>query len=106
MSLFKQFTHVSITVTDVAKAREFYVETDLRDRLARYHADPDSAFRGWNDIWLAPEFVHWRIDATNILNRVTYSGLNTIVGSPQFGLPNRANAMRKLLSSLSDTPVA
>ena len=23
MSLFKQFTHVSVTVTDVAKAREF-----------------------------------------------------------------------------------
>ena len=44
--------------------------------------------------------LDWRIDATNILNRVTYSGLNTIVGSPQFGLPNRANAMRKLLSSL------
>jgi trimeric autotransporter adhesin len=44
--------------------------------------------------------MDWRIDATNILNRVTYSGLNTIVGSPQFGLPNRANAMRKLLSSL------
>ena len=44
--------------------------------------------------------MDWRIDGTNILNRVTYSGLNTIVGSPQFGLPNRANAMRKLLSSL------
>jgi hypothetical protein len=44
--------------------------------------------------------MDWRIDATNILNRVTYSGLNTIVGSPQFGLPNRANPMRKLLSSL------
>jgi catechol 2,3-dioxygenase-like lactoylglutathione lyase family enzyme len=27
MSLFKQFTHVSITVTDVAKAREFYSRT-------------------------------------------------------------------------------
>ena len=27
MSLFKQFTHVSITVTDVAKAREFYSDT-------------------------------------------------------------------------------
>ena len=24
MSLFKQFTHVSVTVTDVGKAREFY----------------------------------------------------------------------------------
>lgn len=27
MSLFRQFTHVSVTVTDVAKAREFYSET-------------------------------------------------------------------------------
>ena len=31
-----------------------------------------------------------------MLNRVTYAGVNTIVGSPQFGLPNRANQMRKL----------
>ena len=44
--------------------------------------------------------LDWRVDATNLLNRVTYSSLNTIVGSPQFGLPNRANAMRKILSSL------
>ena len=44
--------------------------------------------------------LDWRTEATNVLNRVTYASLNTIVGSPQFGLPNRANAMRKLLSSL------
>ena len=44
--------------------------------------------------------VDWRIDATNVLNRVTYSGVNAFVGSPQFGLPNRANQMRRLQSSL------
>jgi hypothetical protein len=44
--------------------------------------------------------LDWRIDASNVLNRVTYSGVNTIVGSPQFGLPNRANQMRRLQSSL------
>ena len=44
--------------------------------------------------------MDWRLDATNALNTVTYSSLNTIVGSSQFGLPSRANAMRKLLSSL------
>ena len=44
--------------------------------------------------------IDWRIDATNVLNRVTYSGVNTFVGSPQFGLPNRANQMRRLQSSL------
>ena len=44
--------------------------------------------------------LDWRIDATNVLNRVTYAGVNTVVGSPQFGLPTRANPMRKLQTSL------
>lgn len=44
--------------------------------------------------------LDWRIDATNVLNRITYAGISTIVGSPQFGLPNRANPMRKLQTTL------
>lgn len=44
--------------------------------------------------------LEWRIDATNVLNRVTYSTVNTIVGSSQFGLPIRANNMRRMQSSL------
>jgi hypothetical protein len=50
--------------------------------------------------WGARLNLDWRIDATNVLNRVTYAGVNTMFGSPQFGLANRANAMRKLQSSL------
>ena len=44
--------------------------------------------------------LDWQIDASNVLNHVTYAGINTIVGSPQFGLANRANQMRKLQTSL------
>jgi hypothetical protein len=44
--------------------------------------------------------LDWRIDATNVMNVVTYAGVNTLVGSPQFGLANRANQMRRLQSSL------
>ena len=44
--------------------------------------------------------LDWRIDATNVLNHVTYATVNALVGSPQFGLPTRANAMRKLQTSL------
>jgi len=44
--------------------------------------------------------LDWRVDATNVLNRVTYASVNTIVGSPQFGLPNRANPMRKVQTSV------
>lgn len=51
-----------ISVSSIEKAREAYLQTDLRQRLARYHDDPDSAFWGWNDIWLAPEFRGWSIE--------------------------------------------
>ena len=44
--------------------------------------------------------LDWRIDATNVLNRVTYAGVSTIVGSPQFGLPMSANAMRRVQTTL------
>jgi pimeloyl-ACP methyl ester carboxylesterase len=51
-----------LAVTSIAKARESYLETDLRQRLAKHHADPDSAFWGWNDIWLHPPFKEWSIE--------------------------------------------
>ena len=35
MSLFKQFTHGNVTVTDVAKAREFYPNTLGLGQLVR-----------------------------------------------------------------------
>jgi len=52
-----------VTLASIQQARDGYVTTDLRSKLARYHADPDSAFWGWNDVWLNPEFKHWNIQA-------------------------------------------
>jgi hypothetical protein len=51
---------------------------------------------GRNFLWGNRLNGEWRVDATNVLNRVTYASVNTIVGSPQFGLPNLPNAMRKM----------
>lgn len=45
----------------IAEARAAYVEGDLRVRLARYHADVDAAFLGWNGAWLDPGFAGWDI---------------------------------------------
>ena len=50
-----------LSVSSIAVARTAYLETDLRQRLTRYHDDPDSAFWGWNDIWLHPSFRDWSI---------------------------------------------
>jgi hypothetical protein len=44
--------------------------------------------------------IDLRFDSTNALNHVTFPSWNTIVTSPQFGLPNPANAMRTVRTSL------
>ena len=50
------------SIAGIASARDAFVGTDMAARLARYHADPVATFRGWNDIWLSPEFRNWNIE--------------------------------------------
>ena len=52
-----------VGLASIEAARRAYETTDWRTRLARYHADVDSAFRGWNDVWLDPAFRAWNIEA-------------------------------------------
>ena len=51
-----------LSIASIAQARDDYQSTDLRAKLGRYHIDVDSAFRGWNDIWLSPAFRDWNIE--------------------------------------------
>lgn len=51
-----------LSVVSIEAACTTYLTADLRARLARYHGDPDSAFWGWNDIWLDPAFRAWNIE--------------------------------------------
>jgi len=58
-----------ICLREIEKAKTAYELTDLRDRLARHHRDPDAAFFGWNDVWLDPAFPNW--DITGELDHIT-----------------------------------
>lgn len=51
-----------VSVRSIELAKAAYRATGLRSRLARHHEDVDSAFWGWNDIWLDPAFRHWNIE--------------------------------------------
>lgn len=50
-----------VSITSIAEAKKAYDAGDLRPRLAKWHADVDCAFRGWNDAWLDPGFRKWDI---------------------------------------------
>ncbi len=51
-----------VCIESIAKIRDTYLKTDLKHRLAKYHARVDDAFLGWADIWLEPEFMAWSIE--------------------------------------------
>jgi len=49
-------------LAEIAVAKTVYETTDMRAKMAKYHRDPDNAFRGWNDAWLDPAFQDWNIE--------------------------------------------
>ncbi len=52
-----------LSIHSIEQARYAYGSTELRKKLSRHHHDVDSAFWGWNDIWLDPAFRDWNIEA-------------------------------------------
>lgn len=51
-----------LSVASIAEAKVAWESSDLPQRLGKYHADAEAAFRGWNDIWLHPDFRAWNIE--------------------------------------------
>jgi pimeloyl-ACP methyl ester carboxylesterase len=52
-----------ISVRSIEKTTTAYRTTDLRERLSRYHDQVDTAFSGWSDVWLDPQFRAWNLEA-------------------------------------------
>lgn len=55
-------------IASIQRIKLDYENGPLRQRLARYHRDVDTAFRGWNDAWLDPRFRDF--DITRYLQRI------------------------------------
>jgi pimeloyl-ACP methyl ester carboxylesterase len=52
-----------ISIQSIKLAREAYLQHGLRERLERHHDEVDSAFFGWNDVWLSEAFKDWTIES-------------------------------------------
>jgi pimeloyl-ACP methyl ester carboxylesterase len=80
-----------ISIKGIEEARTAYEDGDLKRRLTRYHDDPEGVFRGWNDIWLAPEFRSWNIE--EYLSTVGCPVLAIQGDDDQYGTLDQVNAV-------------
>jgi pimeloyl-ACP methyl ester carboxylesterase len=64
--LITQAAHVFCeekTLASICQAKIQYEHKNLKQGLEKYHGkNTENAFRGWNDAWLAPNFINWNIE--------------------------------------------
>jgi pimeloyl-ACP methyl ester carboxylesterase len=46
----------------IEETKAQFLNGNLRGKLAKYHADVDYVFHGWNGAWLDPDFRFWNIE--------------------------------------------
>lgn len=86
-----------ISLASIAAARDAYLNGDLRERLARHHDDVDSAFFGWNDVWLSEAFRDW--DITPELGRIRCPLLAVQGEDDEYGTMAQITGIRDRLPS-------
>jgi pimeloyl-ACP methyl ester carboxylesterase len=57
--------HVFVEEEGLDSIRDLYQsfpESELPEKMAKYHFDPETTFRGWAEAWLDPGFRSWNIE--------------------------------------------
>jgi pimeloyl-ACP methyl ester carboxylesterase len=93
-----------VAVKSITAIRESWAETDLRERLAKYHgANVDGAFLGWNGAWLSPEFREWNIERE--VARIAVPVLAIQGEDDEYGTLAQVEAVKRLAKGRVDVRV-
>ena len=88
-----------VSVSSIAQARVSYQETDLSQRLGRYHRSVDALFWGWNNIWLDPGFRGWNIES--FLDAIRCAVLVLQGAEDEYGTTKQIEAIQRRIPSAS-----
>jgi pimeloyl-ACP methyl ester carboxylesterase len=88
-----------LSIASITQARETYKTTDLPQRLASYHANVDSMFWGWNNIWLDPSFRSWNIGS--FLDQIRCPVLVLQGAQDEYGTLKQVDAIKAKIPSAS-----
>jgi pimeloyl-ACP methyl ester carboxylesterase len=84
-----------VSISSIAATKIAYQTTQLRNKLSRYHDDVDSAFWGWNDIWLDPAFRHWNL--TQAIKTITCPLLAIQGVDDEYGTLEQIRSIKRIL---------
>jgi pimeloyl-ACP methyl ester carboxylesterase len=89
-----------VTLKGIQEALDIYHNTDLKQKLARYHGDnAEKIFRAWGETWLQPEFRSW--DIQDCLPRIKCPVLVIQGEDDQYGTAAQVEAITNLVTGHS-----
>jgi pimeloyl-ACP methyl ester carboxylesterase len=50
------------TVRSISAIRDRFPDSEMAEKMSKYHSDHEATFYGWADLWLSPEFRSWNIE--------------------------------------------
>ncbi len=80
-------------LTEIRRAGEAFAAGILREKLKRWHADVDGAFRSWIEPWLNPDFQNW--DITEALGYIRVPILILQGAEDQYGTLKQVDAAKE-----------
>jgi pimeloyl-ACP methyl ester carboxylesterase len=101
--IITEAAHVFVEETTLQGIREavaIYHNTDLKQKLARYHGDnTEKIFRAWSETWLQPEFRSW--DIQDCLAKITCPLLVIQGEDDQYGTAAQVEAITNQVTGKS-----
>jgi pimeloyl-ACP methyl ester carboxylesterase len=85
-----------LTMQSISAIRDSFEESELPEKMARYHTDPSATFYGWADIWLSPAFANW--DITEYLPGVSCPTLLVQGDQDEYGTMGQVEAIESSLA--------
>ena len=95
--------HVFTEPGGLGEIRDFserFGDTDLVERMAKYHHDPVATFHAWSDVWLNPDFEPWNIESA--LADVTCPVLLIQGEDDEYGTKAQLDAISRQLGGVVD----
>ena len=77
----------------IRRTRDEFAAGDLREKLKRWHADVDGAFRSWVEPWLDPDFEKW--DITEALGYIRVPILVVQGADDEYGTLEQVEAVQQ-----------
>jgi pimeloyl-ACP methyl ester carboxylesterase len=80
-------------IAEIRRTRDAFLAGEFRDKLKRWHADVDAAFRSWSEPWLDPDFRNW--DITDALGYIRVPMLIVQGEDDQYGTLKQIEAAQR-----------